>query len=183
MPRSSRNLVMYRSLYNPFLVQDKFVVRPLKNSPEEIMAALSLQVSIVSQALIFVTRPRSWSFAERKFKWRVYAAKNRNARRRKKASKGRFKRRISAAKNSKPKKTAPLGKKASKGQYVCELDGKRFDSRKAVTIHLVNKHNHNGPFCGSCGNPKHPGRQCRFWGMKSKQRKDMLVEERRQGKK
>ncbi|KAF5948608.1 hypothetical protein HYC85_014565 [Camellia sinensis] len=29
------------------------------------MAALYLQVSIVSQALIFVTRSRSWSFAER----------------------------------------------------------------------------------------------------------------------
>ncbi|KAH6760783.1 plasma membrane H+-ATPase [Perilla frutescens var. hirtella] len=44
---------------------DKFGVRPLKNSPEEIMAVLYLQVSIVSQALIFVTRSRSWSFAER----------------------------------------------------------------------------------------------------------------------
>lgn len=29
------------------------------------MAALYLQVSIVSQALIFVTRSRSWSFIER----------------------------------------------------------------------------------------------------------------------
>lgn len=44
---------------------DKFGVRSLKNSGEEIMAALYLQVSIVSQALIFVTRSRSWSFAER----------------------------------------------------------------------------------------------------------------------
>lgn len=44
---------------------DKFGVRPLKDNPEEIMAALYLQVSIVSQALIFVTRSRSWSFAER----------------------------------------------------------------------------------------------------------------------
>lgn len=49
----------------PFFMQDKFGVRPLKNNPEEIMAALYLQVSIVSQALIFVTRSRSWSFAER----------------------------------------------------------------------------------------------------------------------
>ena len=40
-------------------------MRPLKDSPEEIMAVLYLQVSIVSQALIFVTRSRSWSFAER----------------------------------------------------------------------------------------------------------------------
>ncbi|KAG8375333.1 hypothetical protein BUALT_Bualt10G0089300 [Buddleja alternifolia] len=44
---------------------DKFGVRSLRHSPQEIMAALYLQVSIVSQALIFVTRSRSWSFAER----------------------------------------------------------------------------------------------------------------------
>ncbi|XP_057799260.1 plasma membrane ATPase 4-like [Salvia miltiorrhiza] len=46
-------------------LSDKFGVRSLKDSPEEIMAVLYLQVSIVSQALIFVTRSRSWSFAER----------------------------------------------------------------------------------------------------------------------
>ncbi|KAL8521645.1 hypothetical protein ACS0TY_011970 [Phlomoides rotata] len=44
---------------------DKFGVRSLRESPREIMAVLYLQVSIVSQALIFVTRSRSWSFAER----------------------------------------------------------------------------------------------------------------------
>ncbi|KAJ6743787.1 PLASMA MEMBRANE ATPASE [Salix viminalis] len=44
---------------------DKFGVRPLKFNNEEMMAALYLQVSIVSQALIFVTRSRSWSFVER----------------------------------------------------------------------------------------------------------------------
>ncbi|CAL5356495.1 unnamed protein product [Camellia sinensis] len=45
---------------------DKFGVRPLGDKrPEQMMAALYLQVSIVSQALIFVTRSRSWSFAER----------------------------------------------------------------------------------------------------------------------
>ncbi|KAE8710510.1 Plasma membrane ATPase [Hibiscus syriacus] len=44
---------------------DKFNVRPLRDRPEEMMAALYLQVSIVSQALIFVTRSRSWSFVER----------------------------------------------------------------------------------------------------------------------
>lgn len=50
----------------PFLiVQDKFGVRPIRDSPDEMMAALYLQVSIVSQALIFVTRSRSWSFVER----------------------------------------------------------------------------------------------------------------------
>ncbi|KAK3437612.1 hypothetical protein EUGRSUZ_C02386 [Eucalyptus grandis] len=44
---------------------DKFGVRPIRDSPEEMMAALYLQVSIVSQALIFVTRSRSWSYVER----------------------------------------------------------------------------------------------------------------------
>lgn len=44
---------------------DKFGVRSLRHSREEMMAALYLQVSIVSQALIFVTRSRSWSFLER----------------------------------------------------------------------------------------------------------------------
>ncbi|KAH6779468.1 H[+]-ATPase 2 [Perilla frutescens var. hirtella] len=44
---------------------DKFGVRNIRNSEYEMMAALYLQVSIVSQALIFVTRSRSWSFVER----------------------------------------------------------------------------------------------------------------------
>ncbi|KAK2993986.1 hypothetical protein RJ640_005858 [Escallonia rubra] len=44
---------------------EKFGVRPIRNNPREMMAALYLQVSIVSQALIFVTRSRSWSFVER----------------------------------------------------------------------------------------------------------------------
>nr|BAD16685.1 plasma membrane H+-ATPase [Daucus carota] len=44
---------------------NKFGVRPIRDSPDEMMAALYLQVSIVSQALIFVTRSRSWSFVER----------------------------------------------------------------------------------------------------------------------
>nr|CAB69823.1 plasma membrane H+ ATPase [Prunus persica] len=42
-----------------------FNVRHLGDRPEQMMAALYLQVSIVSQALIFVTRSRSWSFVER----------------------------------------------------------------------------------------------------------------------
>lgn len=47
------------------LMQDKFGVRSLHGREREMMAALYLQVSIVSQALIFVTRSRSWSFVER----------------------------------------------------------------------------------------------------------------------
>ncbi|KAG6502101.1 plasma membrane ATPase-like isoform X1 [Zingiber officinale] len=45
--------------------QEKFGVRPIRDVPDEMMAALYLQVSIISQALIFVTRSRSWSFVER----------------------------------------------------------------------------------------------------------------------
>ncbi|KAK4756173.1 hypothetical protein SAY87_006300 [Trapa incisa] len=52
-------------IYNLVGFQDKFGVRSLRESREEMMAALYLQVSIVSQALIFVTRSRSWSFLER----------------------------------------------------------------------------------------------------------------------
>ncbi|XP_047308514.1 plasma membrane ATPase 4-like [Impatiens glandulifera] len=44
---------------------DKFGVRSIRDNEYEMMAALYLQVSIVSQALIFVTRSRSWSFVER----------------------------------------------------------------------------------------------------------------------
>ncbi|XP_061346182.1 plasma membrane ATPase 4-like [Gastrolobium bilobum] len=44
---------------------NNFGVRSLRKSPEEMMAALYLQVSIISQALIFVTRSRSWSYVER----------------------------------------------------------------------------------------------------------------------
>ncbi|RCV30392.1 hypothetical protein SETIT_6G090800v2 [Setaria italica] len=41
-----------------------FGVRSLHGSREEMMSALYLQVSIISQALIFVTRSRGWSFTE-----------------------------------------------------------------------------------------------------------------------
>ncbi|THU62998.1 hypothetical protein C4D60_Mb01t11070 [Musa balbisiana] len=44
---------------------DKFKVRSLRQSEDEMMSALYLQVSIVSQALIFVTRSRGWCFVER----------------------------------------------------------------------------------------------------------------------
>ncbi|KAG6522205.1 plasma membrane ATPase-like [Zingiber officinale] len=44
---------------------EKFNVRSLRDSNAEMMSALYLQVSIVSQALIFVTRSRSWCFVER----------------------------------------------------------------------------------------------------------------------
>lgn len=40
-------------------------MRKIYGHPDELSAALYLQVSIISQALIFVTRSRSWSFVER----------------------------------------------------------------------------------------------------------------------
>ncbi|XP_047329761.1 ATPase 10, plasma membrane-type-like [Impatiens glandulifera] len=42
-----------------------FNVRSLAGNTEEISSAVYLQVSIISQALIFVTRSQSWSFLER----------------------------------------------------------------------------------------------------------------------
>jgi H+-transporting ATPase len=47
------------------LSQETFGVRSIKENDKELMAALYLQVSIISQALIFVTRSRGWSFVER----------------------------------------------------------------------------------------------------------------------
>ncbi|XP_059644474.1 plasma membrane ATPase isoform X1 [Cornus florida] len=44
---------------------DAFGVRSIRDNHGELTAAVYLQVSIVSQALIFVTRSRSWSFIER----------------------------------------------------------------------------------------------------------------------
>ncbi|KAI3777736.1 hypothetical protein L1987_47538 [Smallanthus sonchifolius] len=44
---------------------EKFGVRSIRNNDYELTAALYLQVSIVSQALIFVTRSRSLSYVER----------------------------------------------------------------------------------------------------------------------
>ncbi|KAL3629630.1 ATPase 8, plasma membrane-type [Castilleja foliolosa] len=43
----------------------KFGVKSIRGNQDELTAALYLQVSIISQALIFVTRSRSWSFTER----------------------------------------------------------------------------------------------------------------------
>jgi hypothetical protein len=46
-------------------MQNHFHVRSIRNSKSQLTSAVYLQVSIVSQALIFVTRSRSWSFVER----------------------------------------------------------------------------------------------------------------------
>ena len=47
------------------LIPHYFGVKHIGENHEELNAAVYLQVSIISQALIFVTRSRSWSFVER----------------------------------------------------------------------------------------------------------------------
>ncbi|KAA8541969.1 hypothetical protein F0562_023121 [Nyssa sinensis] len=58
-------VVFFWAIQESDFFSDKFGVRSIRNRPEELTSALYLQVSIVSQALIFVTRSRSWSFVER----------------------------------------------------------------------------------------------------------------------
>nr|XP_010929115.1 plasma membrane ATPase 4 [Elaeis guineensis] len=47
------------------IVPQTFGLKSIRDNSDELTAALYLQVSIISQALIFVTRSRSWSFVER----------------------------------------------------------------------------------------------------------------------
>ncbi|GAA0173080.1 primary active transporter [Lithospermum erythrorhizon] len=47
------------------VMTDKFGVHSIRDNHPELNSALYLQVSIVSLALIFVTRSRSWSYLER----------------------------------------------------------------------------------------------------------------------
>ncbi|OVA08503.1 Cation-transporting P-type ATPase [Macleaya cordata] len=58
-------IIFFWAVYKTDFFSEKFSVRPIRNDPREMMSALYLQVSIVSQALIFVTRSRSWSYVER----------------------------------------------------------------------------------------------------------------------
>ncbi|CAL9755840.1 unnamed protein product [Musa acuminata subsp. burmannicoides] len=58
-------VIFFWAMKDTDFFSDKFKVRSLRHSEDEMMAALYLQVSIVSQALIFVTRSRSWFFVER----------------------------------------------------------------------------------------------------------------------
>ncbi|KAH7564666.1 hypothetical protein JRO89_XS09G0003700 [Xanthoceras sorbifolium] len=58
-------VIFFWAAHRTNFFSDKFGVRSIRDSPYELTAAIYLQVSIVSQALIFVTRSRSWSFIER----------------------------------------------------------------------------------------------------------------------
>ncbi|CAH2061225.1 unnamed protein product [Thlaspi arvense] len=57
-------VVFFWAMKDTDVFSNKFGVRPLSQRPEQMMAALYLQVSIISQSLIFVTRSRSWSYVE-----------------------------------------------------------------------------------------------------------------------
>lgn len=61
---ATMTVIFFWAMYDHQFFSEKFGVKPLRTN-NEYMAALYLQVSIVSQALIFVTRARSWSFLER----------------------------------------------------------------------------------------------------------------------
>ncbi|XP_022730946.1 plasma membrane ATPase 4-like [Durio zibethinus] len=58
-------VIFFWAVHDTDFFSDKFGVRSLRDKEYEMTAALYLQVSIVSQALIFVTRSRSWSYVER----------------------------------------------------------------------------------------------------------------------
>ncbi|KAJ1375916.1 P-type ATPase [Sesbania bispinosa] len=58
-------VVFFWAAHSSNFFSDKFGVRSIRNNHNELTAAVYLQVSIVSQALIFVTRSRSWSYIER----------------------------------------------------------------------------------------------------------------------
>lgn len=58
-------VVFFWIMHDTDFFSEKFGVRSLRKKDDQMMGALYLQVSIVSQALIFVTRSRSWSYFER----------------------------------------------------------------------------------------------------------------------
>ncbi|CAK9871335.1 unnamed protein product [Sphagnum jensenii] len=58
-------VIFYWAIHKTDFFERKFHVKYIKGSVKEETSAVYLQVSIVSQALIFVTRSRSWSFVER----------------------------------------------------------------------------------------------------------------------
>ncbi|XP_024521409.1 plasma membrane ATPase [Selaginella moellendorffii] len=58
-------VLFFWMIYKTDFFESKFHLRTIKDSNRELTAAVYLQVSIVSQALIFVTRSRSFSYFER----------------------------------------------------------------------------------------------------------------------
>ncbi|KAJ8755349.1 hypothetical protein K2173_019147 [Erythroxylum novogranatense] len=58
-------VIFFWAAHKTDFFSEKFGVRSIRDNHNELTAAVYLQVSIVSQALIFVTRSRSWSYVER----------------------------------------------------------------------------------------------------------------------
>ncbi|XP_039032847.1 plasma membrane ATPase 4-like [Hibiscus syriacus] len=57
-------VIFFWAMHDNDFFSDTFSVRSLREGEHEMMVALYLQVSIVSQILVFVTRSRRWSYAE-----------------------------------------------------------------------------------------------------------------------
>ncbi|KAL1809747.1 hypothetical protein DCAR_0729388 [Daucus carota subsp. sativus] len=58
-------VIFFYAAHDTDFFSDNFDVKSIRDKDHELISAVYLQVSIVSQALIFVTRSRSWSFVER----------------------------------------------------------------------------------------------------------------------
>ncbi|XP_044486284.1 ATPase 10, plasma membrane-type-like [Mangifera indica] len=58
-------VLFYWVIVDTTFFETYFHVRSLSSNSEQVSSAIYLQVSIISQALIFVTRSQSWSFVER----------------------------------------------------------------------------------------------------------------------
>ncbi|CAH8388966.1 unnamed protein product [Eruca vesicaria subsp. sativa] len=58
-------VLFYWLIVSTTFFEKHFHVKSICNNSEQVSSAVYLQVSIISQALIFVTRSRSWSFLER----------------------------------------------------------------------------------------------------------------------
>ncbi|KAK1364000.1 Plasma membrane ATPase [Heracleum sosnowskyi] len=58
-------VIFFYAAHDTDFFSDHFNVKSIRDHDHELISAVYLQVSIVSQALIFVTRSRSWSFLER----------------------------------------------------------------------------------------------------------------------
>ncbi|KAM3404082.1 hypothetical protein ACQJBY_007275 [Aegilops geniculata] len=66
-------VVFFFAMTSTDFFSEKFHVRSLRGNKDAMMSALYLQVSIISQALIFVTRSRRWCFQERPGLWLCFA--------------------------------------------------------------------------------------------------------------
>ncbi|KAL4335966.1 hypothetical protein GQ457_07G038250 [Hibiscus cannabinus] len=58
------SVIFFWLVHDTRFFTEKFGVKPINDNPYELTSALYLQVSIISQALIFVTRSSRWSFVE-----------------------------------------------------------------------------------------------------------------------